>query len=226
MKKQSFFLIPLFAISMISCEGINLGTANAFKGDYWMESTIVGVTDSNEEPFLSYSVWTPVSIYGKGSELYVQTEWFGAPYAGEHPEEIERTRERPDFISQRRERGDKGEAKYGMDDVAITDKVVIVILDACIWAINRGVYARSLPIKAKSGLGTVLNLEPYTPVEVALTNASGEVLGKINAWYEYGPMVKDGDVIKWEVELKDHNTLTACGFQYDRIIHRNILYKK
>ena len=73
----------------------------------------------------------------------------------------------------------------------------------------------------------MLYLEDYKPVEVQLTDASGNSLGTIHAWYEYGPMVKKGDSITWEVDYKDDYVRPQDqGEEYDRLIHRNVLYKK
>ena len=71
-----------------------------------------------------------------------------------------------------------------------------------------------------------MNLEPYEPVEIAFTNAAGESLGVIHAWYEYGPMVKKGETISWDVDYKDDLKRLDQSVEYDRIVHRNVLYKK
>ena len=232
MKKHTLLLLPLLAFLLVSCDGkISPESANAFKGEYWMESTAIGIVNGTEEPLSSSSTWTPVSIYEKGGKLYVQTEWFGAPYTGEHPEEIEGTRERPDFILQRRVSAEEGDEEpgegEGIENVEVTNAAGIVVVNGCIIAINRGVKAKSLPIKVKSGSETVLNLEPYEKVIVSLTDAEGNEIQKIHAWYEYGPMVKKGETISWEVEFKDDFTPPSDqGAYYERIFHRNTLYKK
>ena len=227
MKKISFILFVI--IFFASCDGkISPETSKAFIGEYWMESTTIGVTNGTEELLSPSSTWTPVSIYEESSKLYVQTEWFGAPDTeSEHPEEIEGTRERPNFMSQRRvratERDEEPNQGGGVDNVEVTNKVTIAIVNACIIAINRGVRAKSLPIKVKSGSETILYLKQYKPVEVELTDMAGESLGKMRAWYEYGPMVQKGEKIAWDVDYKDDYTYDT---KYDRVVHRNTLYKR
>ena len=228
MRKLLFVFVSIAGLVLTSCEkSISPETAKAFVGEYWMETTNVGVI-GNEEVFLNEkSSWTPVSIYEKSGKLYVQTEFYGAPDTiSEHPQEIEGSHERPDFISPRRILKEEGDStdNSGIETIVTTNKSVIIIRNGFILAINRGVTAKSLPIKVKSGSETILNLEAFKPVDVQLTNMDGTKLQTIHAWYEYGPMIKKNDMITWEVELKDdyNNYLD----EYDHVIHKNILYKR
>ena len=227
MKKITIAFISLLAIVMASCNSkISPETANAFKGEYWMETTS---TTMNGESAVDEgrTIWTPVSIYEKGGALYVQTELLGAPDTiSEHPQEIQGTRERPDFAPRRNKTVD-GEEPEGIENVETSKHGVIFVRNGFICAINRGVNARTFPIKVKSGSETVLNLEAYKPVDVQLTDAAGNSLAVIKAWYEYGPMVKDGDVITWEVQYKDNYTHNSnYSAEWTHVIHKNKLYKK
>ena len=212
---------------MTSCEKpISPEIAKAFVGEYWMETTNVGVIGNEEVLLNEKSSWTPVSIYEKSGKLYVQTEFYGAPDTiSEHPQEIEGSHERPDFISPRRILKEEGDStdNSGIETIVATNKSVIIIRNGFILAINRGVTAKSFPIKVKSGSETVLNLEAFKPVDVQLTDMYGTKLQTIHVWYEYGLMIKKNDMITWEVELKDdYNNLD----EYDHVIHKNTLYKR
>ena len=226
MKKLTIYILSCIAICLASCNGISPETANAFKGEYWMETTS---TTMNGEAVVdeSRTIWTPISIYEKGGTLYVQTELLGAPDTiSENPQEIQGTKERPDFAP-RKVIAEGDEPETEIETVETTQKGVIVVINGFIRSINRGVNARTFPIKVKSGSETVLNLEAYKPVDVQLTNADGTALATIKAWYEYGPMVKDGDVITWEVQLKDnYNHSSNYGDAWTHVIHKNTLYKK
>lgn len=230
MRKISFIILSVLALT--SCEKpIGPETAKAFVGEYWMKTTTVGVAEDHEYPMSEKSVWTPVSIYEKNGKLYVQTEMLGAlDFGNKNPEEIEGTKERPDFIAARRvisyyeEQNDSS----GIETIVVPfdiERIVVVNGNILLLSGNvRGV--KTLPIKVKSGSETILHLEEYKPVEVEFTNAAGDSIGKAKAWYEYGPMVKNGETITWDVEYKDEYTsLNGQEKEYDRIIHKNTLYK-
>ena len=226
-KKFTILLVSFLAVALTSCDSkVSPETANAFKGEYWMETTS---TTMNGESVVDEgrTIWTPVSIYEKGGALYVQTELLGAPDTiSEHPQEIQGTRERPDFASRRIKTVD-GEESEGIENVETSKHGAIVVMNGFILGINRGVKARTFPIKVKSGSETVLNLEAYKPIDVQLTNADGTALAIIKAWYEYGPMVKDGDVIKWEVQYRDNYKHSSdYSAEWTHAIHKNTLYKK
>lgn len=229
MKNLYTLLIAITAIILASCEkSISSETAKAFVGEYWMETNRVYTVGTEEFPLNTYTAWTPVSIFEKGGSLYVQTELLGAPdFNNEHPEEIEGTRERPDFIAPHKLPKEEGDTTaQGVENVEISITSNLICRDGNIILISHGVLAQTLPIKVKSGSETVLNLESYNPVEVELTDATGTSIGKIHAWYEYGPMVKKGDTITWDVEYKDDYTPSnGQKKEYDRIIHKNTLYK-
>lgn len=232
MKKLSYILF--IAIFLISCDRKNnLDDAKAFAGDYWMETTNIGIINGEESPLNEKSTWTPVSIYEKSGKWYVQTELLGSPdFDNEHPKEAEGTRERPDFIAPYRLLAEEGDTlSEGIENIEnIVDTVTerLVCINGYIVLISHGVRnAQTLPIKVKSSSETVLNLESYKPVEVMLTDATGEPLCKIHAWYEYGSMVKNDETITWDVDYKDDYTPSGNNsIEYDRVVHRNILYKR
>lgn len=227
MNKFTLAIMSALAIVLAGCDSkVSPETANAFKGEYWMETTS---TTMNGEAVVeeSRTIWTPVSIYEKGGSLYVQTELLGAPDTiSENPQEIQGTRERPDFVL-RRVKTEYGEEPTGIENVESTNKGALIVVNGFIIGINRGVKARSFPIKYKSGSETVLNLETYQPVDVQLTDPAGNALATIKAWYDYSPMVKDGDLIKWEVQYKDNYThSSAYSPDWTHVVHKNKLYKK
>lgn len=229
MKNLYTLLIAITAIILASCEkSISSETAKAFVGKYWMETNRIYTVGTEEFPLNTYSAWTPVSIYEKSGSLYVQTELLGAPdFNNEHPEEIEGTRERPDFVAPHRLSKEEGDTTtQGIENVETGITSNLVCRDGNIILISHGVLAQTLPIKVKSGSETVLNLEPYKPIEIVFTNAAGDSIGKAKAWYEYGPMINNGETITWDVEYKDEYTpLNDQEMEYDRIIHKNTLYK-
>ena len=230
MRKNSFILLSIIFLALTSCEkSISPEIAKAFVGEYWMETNRIYTVGTEEFPLNTYSAWTPVSIYEESGSLYVQTELLGAPdFNNEHPEEIEGTRERPDFVAPHRLPKEEGDttAQGVVNDVETGPTKALYVLSGNILLISYGVRARTLPIKVKSGSETVLNLEPYKPQEIVFTNAAGDSIGKAKAWYEYGPMVKRGDTITWDVEyMDDYTPSNGQEKEYDRIIHKNTLYK-
>lgn len=231
MKKLYIFLIVYATIILTSCNGISPETAKAFVGEYWMETTTVGIERGEEYPLNEKSSWSPVSIYEKDGKLYVQTELFGAPDTeSEHPKEIEVYKDRPAFTPLRKLLADEGGENtggQGIENLEGPFPPQIIISSGCIVCITNGVRAQSLPIKVKSGSETVLNLAECPKVDIQLTNIDGTKLATIHAWYEYGPMVKKGEKITWDVECKDDYTPSSNQeSNYDQVIHKNTLYKR
>ena len=176
MKRLFIFLLPICTLGLVSCNTITPEVANAFKGEYWMETTNIGFIDGQEYPLNEKSTWTPVSIYEKSGKLYVQTELLGAPdFNNEHPKEVEGTKERPAFIAPYKIPAEDGDTESGIETVESDFMDRLVCRDGYIILISHGVMTQSLPIKAKSGSETVLNLESYKPVEVFLTSPTGEI---------------------------------------------------
>lgn len=233
MKKYTCYLVLLSAFLLASCDSkINPETADAFKGEYWMK-TITTVNYSNNSSLESIQTegWSPVSIYEENGKLYVLTDNYGKPdtdtTSGASHGYIINYTDHPNYVGARCHTEVKEDDGGGIEEVEVTGEPIVFLSNGLIRTVWKGIYLRSLPIKVKSGSETVLNLEPYKPVVVALTSAEGYELGKIHSWYKYGPMVKDGDVIKWEVEYKDDYTPPSDQeTKYDRVIHKNILYKK
>ena len=88
---------------------------------------------------------------------------------------------------------------------------------------------KSHPNYIKSASSTIMTFEKFDPVEVVITTTDGTPLGSVKVWYEYGEMVKKGDIITWEVELKwDNGDISSAALMdgRDKIIHRNTLYKR
>ncbi len=229
MKKKTFIILTLLVSILASCDKITPETANAFKGEYWMETNNIGIVGEQEYPLNERASWTPVTIYEMSGKLYVQTELLGAPdFDNEHPKEIEGSLERPNFISlYRMSQGEEDTINHGIENVEIINHSVLYVVNGFIVLQSNGVRAQTLPIKVKSGSETILHLDPYKPVEVEFTDIAGFSLGKFKAWYEYGPMVKKGETITWDVDYKDtYIRPSGQGENYDRIIHRNVLYKK
>ena len=227
MKRLFLFVLPILAVGLIGCDNISPEVANAFKGEYWMETSSTTMYKGEAiEP--ARTIWTPVSIYEEGGKLYVQTEMFGAPdIDSNHPKEIEGYRERPDFISPRKTKADDEEPESGIEEVTGPDTARIVIINGYILSIYQGKRAQTHPIKVKSGSETVLKLEPYKKVGVMLTDATGNALQTIQAGYEYGPMLKEGDIITWQVDLPfEKMPSTDQSVEFDRVVHKNKLYKR
>lgn len=231
MKKLSYVLIATIVVYLTSCNGIDPETANAFKGEYWMETTSYIVNGENVEKM--GSVWSPVSIYEKDGALFVQTEVLGTPDTiSEHPQEIEMHKDRPDFTPRR-----IMEEALGIDPASFESSTQthththILIMNAFIMSIYKGVYARSLPIKVKSGSTSVLNLVGFKPIEADLINPYGELFQIADVWYEYGPMIKDGDIITWEVQWKYKTKEVLIqnpisSIEIEKSIHKSTLYRR
>lgn len=231
MKKITIVFISLLAFVLASCSKISLETANAFKGEYWMKTSSV-IMYQGKEIAEAPPRWSPVSIYKEKGKLLVETNWYGAPYAGG-----ERTRnpyvveyhECPDSIAQHRissNQQENGDNEGGIENVVINEEPVTIIMNSFLYTIYHGIYIKSEPIVVKSGSSTVLELEDFKPVKVAVTEPDGTFLAEISVKYDYGKMIKKGDEITWQVDL-DLSNLPQSDFEnIDRVVHKNTLYKK
>jgi len=234
--KKTFFLITA-AITLIGCNNrISQEAIDAFKGEYWMETQTYWMLGDQVIDQVSHSVWSPVSIYDEDGKLFVQTEMLGPlNIDGVNAQEIQAYREKPDYLPMRTLRGvfyeeepeSQNDTTQGIEVVDINNNNVIFVRDGYILMMKNGIIPRTLPIQVKSGSKTVLNLCEYTPIDIVLTDKDGTMLATVRARYIYGPMIKKSDCITWDVELTDdHNLISSDSPDYDRVIHRNTLYRK
>lgn len=232
MKTHTLLLFPFIALLLASCDDkISPETANAFKGEYWMKTTSYtmyeGQVTEEKGP-----IWSPVTIYEDGGKLFVQTDSYGAPdtdttsnakhgYIINYPDHPNYA---PAKYSSNDEPGDEEGGIENVEDPIITR---VFLMDGKIWTLHKGAYLKSLPIRVKSGSQTVLNLYEFQPVEIGITSADGIMLAVVNVSYQYEPMVKNGDVITWEVTMPfDFLKSYANNEHIDKIIHKNTLYRK
>ena len=236
--KKLFFLLTIVAALSGCSDRVSQEAIDAFKGEYWMETQTCWMLGDQIIDQSSNSVWSPVSIYDEKGKLFVQTEMFGSlNLDGVNAQEMQMYREKPDFIPMRKLRMALGEedpedlndTTQGIENVEVTDKSVIFMRNGFLLMQKNGRIPRTLPIQVKSSSKTILNLCEYKPVDVVLTTADGTILATVRARYIYGPMVKKSDCITWDVELSDdHNIISSSSGSpdYDRVIHRNVLYIK
>lgn len=234
MRKLSFIILSVLALT--SCEKpISPETAKAFVGEYWMETSTVVIEGREEYPLKENSLWSPVSIYVENGELFVQTNWYGAPYLSDEFREnywIIEYPERPDFMPLRKvshEDEDGNSEGEGIENITVNNKAEVILRNCLVYVLRNGVYVKSHPNYIKSASSTIMTFEKFDPVEVVITTTDGTPLGSVKVWYEYGEMVKKGDIITWEVELKwDNGDISSAALMdgRDKIIHRNTLYKR
>ncbi len=232
MKTYKLLLLPLLAFFLVSCDGkISPETANGFKGEYWMKTTVCtmyqGQVTEERGP-----VWSPVSIYEEDGCLLVRTDRFGAPdtvtTSGVKHEYILSYPDHPNYIHPSKN-GDVLENLMldSTEIIPVNITVYLYLVDGFLSTIRNGAELRSLPIKVKSCSATVLNLYDFKPFRVALIDSNWKFLAEVDASYKYGPMVKNGDVITWEVTMPfDFLESYSAHEQVDKIVHKNILYKK
>ena len=230
---KNLFLLAFLSVFLISCEPLSPEAKKAFIGEYWMETSSVGMYQGKAIDD-ARTKWSPVSIYEENGQLLVETNWFGAPYAGGERTRnpyVEEYRERPDFVAQRNiplsphENGDDGE---GIDTVEIANgNPITMLMNGFMYTIMNGAYMKSEPIVVKSGSATVLELEKFKPVDVNITDHDGTFLSTVSVKYDYGAIVKKGEEITWQVDLDLSNMPQSDnGAKIDRVVHKNTLYKK
>lgn len=225
MKKITIAIMSLLAFVLASCNSnISPETANAFKGEYWMKTTTYMKYQGNivQEPI--GPTWSPVTIYEENGKLYVRTDYFGAPDTdiseGAKHEYIGKYDDHPNYAPAIYQSVDS------IGNVEDDGTIRVVLMSGRIWSIRYGAYLRSLPIQVKSGSETILNLCDFKPVDVTITDAAGIYLDVVKVRYEYGPMVKVGDSITWEVVFPFDFNRPNHGDPVDQAVHKNILYKK
>lgn len=228
MKRIFYISLASLVISLTSCDRVSPEIANAFKGEYWMKTTSCTMYDGS----VTYErgpVWSPVSIYEKDGKLFVKTDQFGAPdtdtsstakheYIIDYPDH-------PNYVSARynEEEPESG----GIEVVPANNITYVYLVNGFLRTIRNGAYLRSLPIQVKSGSETVLNLCNFKPFRITLTDASGTALAEVDVAYKYGPMVKKGEVITWDVTLPfDFLESYSTYEQVDEVINKNTLYKR
>lgn len=230
MKKISFLLFSIVILALTSCEkSISPETAKAFVGEYWMKTTVCTMYEGNVT-LERGPVWSPASIYEENGSLFVKTDRFGAPdtdttsvanheYVIDYPDH-------PNYVITHKNDDDPEGSESGSIE-NITDNITrVYLMDGALRTVRNGAELRSLPIKVRSGSETVLNLCDFKPFRVTLTDASGTYLAEVDVAYKYGPMVKNGEVINWDVTLPfDFLKSYSTHEQVDEVIHKNTLYK-
>lgn len=217
---------------MTSCDLVSPETANAFKGEYWMETSSVSMLGDKVVNEDSHVLWSPVTIYEEKGKLFIQTNCYGAPYIEQNTREdyaIEEYRERPESVIVRKViDGKTDEGDGGVVDIVVTDNTPrMVLMNGLLYVIRNGAFIKSHPIPVKSGSETVLNLKKFKPVEVAVTDIEGNYAGMVTTTYEYGPVVKNGERITWQVDLVLSNLpKSEQSPEFDRVVHKNTLYKR
>lgn len=229
MKKSIFISLASIVIILTSCEkSISPETAKAFVGEYWMKTTVCTMYEGNVTSERG-PVWSPVSIYEEDGKLYVRTDNYGAPDTDtSSTAKHEYIIDYPDHPSNVGARYHEEEPESGGIDVVPANNITYVYLvNGFLRTIRNGAYLRSLPIQVKSGSETVLNLYDFTPFKVTLTDASGIYLAEVDVAYKYGPMVKKGEVITWDVTMPfDFLESYSTYEQVDEVVHKNTLYKR
>lgn len=224
-KKFTILLVSFLAVTLTSCDSkVSPETANAFKGEYWMKTTTYMKYQGEvvQEPI--GPTWSPVSIYEENGKLYVRTDHFGAPDTdtseGAKHEYIVNHDDHPNYSPA------SYKSTEEIEPIEDDGTIRVVLMNGRIWSIRYGAYLRALPIQVKSGSETVLNLCDFKPVDVTITDAAGIYLDVVKVRYEYGPMVKVGDSITWEVVFPFDFNRPNYGDPVDQAVHKNILYKK
>lgn len=224
MKRIFYISLASLVISLTSCEqGINPETAKAFVGEYWMKTTSYSMYKNEvvEEP--NKAVWSPVSIYEENGKLYVRTDHFGDPDTvtteGAKHEFILNYTDHPNYAPT---------INMSIEPVEEDGVLRVFVMDGFIWSMKGGILYRSQPIQVKSGSEKVLNLCEFQPINIALTSLSGEILEIVKIGYDYGPIVKAGDSLTWEVvlPLDFERTSSEGAIVRDRVVHKNTLYKR
>ncbi len=209
---------------MMSCNQISPEAKTAFIGEYWMETKPVEMCGDQVIYEFEHARWSPVSIYEENGKLWVRTNWFGAPYLSddaEHAKVVEEYRDRPDFLPRKSQKDE-------IDSVTVTNgKPIVILQNGLMYTVRNGAYWQSEPIEVKSGSSTVLELREFTPVDVTVTNFDGTYLATVPVKYTYGPIVKNDEELSWQVELDlSQMPESLNGANVDRVVHRNILYKR
>ena len=231
MKNLYTLLIAITAIILASCNGISPETSKAFVGEYWMKTTVCTMYEGNVTSERG-PVWSPVSIYEKDGSLFVRTDHFGAPdtdtTSAAYHEYVTNYPDHPNYVSTQRKEDDTDGSDQGSSIEDIIDNVTrVYLIDGALRTFRNGAELRSLPIKVVSGSETILNLSNFKPFRITLTDDTGIKLAEADVAYKYGPMLKKGDVITWEVTMPyDFLKSYSTHKQIDEVIHKNTLYKR
>ena len=234
MKKISLSILVCLAVFLTGCDSISPEVANAFVGEYWMETTNTIMLENQIIEENPRTTWSPVSIYEKGGKLFVRTYWYGAPYLrDDEDKQYILNHENPELIPSKRfpaslmDDGDNDEGG-GIEVVETDGKTMIVLMNGFVYTVRNGAYLVSEPIPVRSGSSTMLELEKSKSFEVALTTVDGQFAGNALVNHEYGFIVQKEDVISWQIDMTvdAHNTSYKDNMEFDRVVHKNILHKR
>lgn len=205
MKKiLSILIIALFTAG---CDN-NILSHNDFVGEYEMKSEITAVYGETEYSEQS-SASSVVTIYKEKNKLFVQTDHFGMPFLhGDNP------------ISLEEEKEEQTSENQGTNIENVTVKTCTTYIEnGLIHRVFQGELVKSLPIQVQYANSSKLVMKNSEAFDLTFVNITGDVLASMPIHFEYGPIIKQNDVLTWEIAL------TPIHPNSDRDIYIAIRYK-
>lgn len=141
----------------------------------------------------TYEEYPPISIFNEHG-LYVHIPGVGYPF---NPK-VDPTTHVLFALSPKRNnlRNDST-----IENVTLDERPYVVIIDGVVYTIKANHVILPKPIKVLRASADSLILKPDERFEAMMTDNSGEVLGTVHAYWEYGPIKKEQDLYTFDAVL-------------------------
>ena len=161
-----------------------------------IEEGLVRVTTSEgyvDEYERTYEEYPPISIFNdKG--LYALIPFVGYPF---NPEVDPTTH----VLFARSPKRNNLRNDSTIENVTLDERPHVVIIDGVVYTIKDSHAILPKPIKVLRASADSLILKPDERFEAILPDISGEVLGTVHAYWEYGPIKKEQDLYTFDAVL-------------------------
>lgn len=216
------FCLSAIIFSFVACgDSQNDAYYANWEGEYEATEIVELISVDGETTEISPARTTTISIF-RDNELYVQSYGIGDPFMpGVDPEDHTVRLRTP-----KRMPADDDPEESGIENVEVTQKTNIVLINGGVATIYAGVMYAPKSIQVISATENELTLLPGKPFEVILMSEDGIDLGSVTCNWTYSLIRKEGDTYTWEAELHQSPSQSSSYTVFGTFRHTLTMTKK
>ena len=221
MKKIFYILATIILFAGCDRGGQNDAYYANWEGEYEATEIVELISVDGETTEISPARTTTITIF-RDNYLYVQSYGIGDPFMpGVDPEDHTVRLRTP-----KRMPADDDPEESGIDNVEVTQKANIVLINGGVATIYAGVKYAPKAIRVASASENELILLPGKPFEVILMSEDGIDLGTVTCNWTYSLIRKEGDTYTWEAELHQSPSQSSSYTVFGTFRHTLTMTKK
>lgn len=221
MKKIFYILATIILFAGCDRGGQNDAYYANWEGEYEATEIVELISVDGETTEISPARTTTITIF-RDNELYVQSYSIGDPFMpGVDPEDHTVRLRTP-----KRMPADDDPEESGIENVEVTQKTNIVLINGGVATIYAGVMYAPKSIQVISAIENELTLLPGKPFEVTLTSPDNTDLRSVTCNWIYSLIRKEGDTYTWEAELHQSPSQSSSYTVFGTFRHTLTMTKK